>query len=119
MSERVVVVGGDAGGMSAASQALRSAKVHGRTLDIVVLERGHWTSYSACGIPYWAGGVVDGPDELVARTPEEHRKNGIDVRMRTEAVRIDPSRRVVDFVDHESGQNGRSRVRSAHHRDRR
>jgi NADPH-dependent 2,4-dienoyl-CoA reductase/sulfur reductase-like enzyme len=106
MSERVVVIGGDAGGMSAASQALRTAKEHDRTLDIVVLERGHWTSYSACGIPYWAGGVVDGPDELVARTPEEHRKRGIDVRMRTEAVRIDPGQRVVDFVDREKDQTG-------------
>ena len=96
MSERVVVVGGDAGGMSAASQALRTAEKRGRTLDIVVLERGHWTSYSACGIPYWAAGTVDGPDELVARTPEEHRKRGIDVRMRTEAVRIDLGRRSVD-----------------------
>jgi NADPH-dependent 2,4-dienoyl-CoA reductase/sulfur reductase-like enzyme len=106
MSERVVVIGGDAGGMSAASQALRVAKRHGRTLDIVVLERGHWTSYSACGIPYWVAGVVEGPDELVARTPEEHRKNGIDVRMRTEAVRIDPGSRVVDFVDRENDEPG-------------
>ncbi len=106
MSERVVVIGGDAGGMSAASQALRVAKRHGRTLDIVVLERGHWTSYSACGIPYWVAGVVEGPDELVARTPEEHRKNGIDVRMRTEAVRIDPGSRVVDFVNRENDEPG-------------
>jgi NADPH-dependent 2,4-dienoyl-CoA reductase/sulfur reductase-like enzyme len=106
MSERVVVIGGDAGGMSAASQALRVAKRHGRTLDIVVLERGHWTSYSACGIPYWVAGVVEGPDELVARTPEEHRKNGIDVRMRTEAVRIDTGSRVVDFVDRENDEPG-------------
>jgi NADPH-dependent 2,4-dienoyl-CoA reductase/sulfur reductase-like enzyme len=106
MSERVVVIGGDAGGMSAASQALRVAKKHHRTLDIVVLEQGHWTSYSACGIPYWAAGLVDGPDDLVARTPEEHRKNGIDVRMRTEAVRIDPRKRVIDFVDRESDERG-------------
>ena len=107
MAERVVVIGGDAGGMSAASQALRTAKKHGRTLDIVVLERGHWTSYSACGIPYWTAGIVDGPDELVARTPEEHRKRGIDVRMRTEAVRIDIDRRAVDVVEQESGKRGK------------
>jgi NADPH-dependent 2,4-dienoyl-CoA reductase/sulfur reductase-like enzyme len=107
MAERVVVIGGDAGGMSAASQALRTAKKHARTLDIVVLERGHWTSYSACGIPYWAAGIVDGPDELVARTPEEHRKRGIDVRMRTEAVRIDIDRRAVDAVEQESDKRGR------------
>jgi NADPH-dependent 2,4-dienoyl-CoA reductase/sulfur reductase-like enzyme len=106
MSERVVVIGGDAGGMSAASQALRTAQEHRRTLDIVVLERGHWTSYSACGIPYWAAGTVDGPDELVARTPEEHRKRGIDVRLQTEATRIDPGRRAVEFVDRENDTRG-------------
>jgi NADPH-dependent 2,4-dienoyl-CoA reductase/sulfur reductase-like enzyme len=106
MSERVVVIGGDAGGMTAASQALRTAKEHNRTLDIVVLERGHWTSYSACGIPYWAAGLVDGPDELVARTPEEHRKKGIDVRMRAEAVRIDVGQRAVQFVSRESDERG-------------
>jgi NADPH-dependent 2,4-dienoyl-CoA reductase/sulfur reductase-like enzyme len=106
MSERVVVIGGDAGGMSAASQALRTAEKRGRTLDIVVLERGHWTSYSACGIPYWAAGTVDGPDGLVARTPEEHRKRGIDVRLRTEAVRIDLGRRSVEFVDRENDGRG-------------
>jgi NADPH-dependent 2,4-dienoyl-CoA reductase/sulfur reductase-like enzyme len=106
MSERVVVIGGDAGGMSAASQAMRTAKKHGKTLDFVVLERGHWTSYSACGIPYWTAGLVDGPDALVARTPEEHRKNGIDVRMRSEAVRIDVGRRAVEFVDLENDESG-------------
>jgi NADPH-dependent 2,4-dienoyl-CoA reductase/sulfur reductase-like enzyme len=106
MSERVVVIGGDAGGMSAASQALRTAKENNRTLDIVVLERGHWTSYSACGIPYWAAGLVDGPDELVARTPEEHRKKGIDVRMRAEAVRIDVGQHAVEFVNKESDERG-------------
>jgi NADPH-dependent 2,4-dienoyl-CoA reductase/sulfur reductase-like enzyme len=106
MSERVVVIGGDAGGMSAASQALRTAKKYGKTLDFVVLERGHWTSFSACGIPYWTAGLVDGPDALVARTPEEHRKNGIDVRMRTEAVRIDVGQRAVEFVDRENDESG-------------
>ena len=106
MSERVVVIGGDAGGMSAASQAMRTAKQHGKTLDFVVLERGHWTSYSACGIPYWAAGVVEGPDNLVARTPEEHRRNGIDVRMGTEAVRIDLGKRAVEFVSTEDDERG-------------
>jgi NADPH-dependent 2,4-dienoyl-CoA reductase/sulfur reductase-like enzyme len=106
MSERVVVIGGDAGGMSAASQALRTAKKHGRALEFVVLESGHWTSYSACGIPYWAAGLVDGPDALVARTPEEHRENGIDVRMRTRAVRIDLGQRSVEFVGEDSNERG-------------
>ncbi|MGW2613245.1 FAD-dependent oxidoreductase [Streptomyces sp. NPDC001500] len=91
--ERLVVIGGDAAGMSAASQA-RRLKGPGE-LEIVAFERGHFTSYSACGIPYWVGGDVDARDDLVARTPEEHRARGIDLRLRTEVVEIDlPGRRV-------------------------
>lgn len=83
---RLVVVGGDAAGMSAASQAKRRA---GDDLEVVALERSHHASYSACGIPYWVGGEVEAQDDLVARTPEEHRRRGIDLRMRHEATAID------------------------------
>lgn len=95
MTRRIVVVGGDAAGMSAANTALR----HGGTEDYeaVVLERGHYTSYSACGIPYWIAGDVTDRDALIARSPEEHREAGIDVRMRTEATGIDLDRQVVSF----------------------
>ena len=86
MAERLVVIGGDAAGMSAASQARRGDP----SLEIVALERGDWTSYSACGIPYLVGGDVDELDDLVAKTPQELRDDKrIDVRMRHEAVAID------------------------------
>lgn len=98
MAERVVVIGAVAAGMSAASQALRVAERHGRELDVVVVESGHWTSYSACGIPYWIAGDVAGPSDLVARTAEQHRRNGIDLRLATEATAVDLDRRVVDIV---------------------
>jgi NADPH-dependent 2,4-dienoyl-CoA reductase/sulfur reductase-like enzyme len=91
--ERLVVVGGDAAGMSAASQAKR---LRGDDLEVIVLERGGYTSYSACGIPYWVGGEVDGPDALIARTPEKHRQNGLDVRMHTEALSLDVDRREIE-----------------------
>ncbi|MFD0112270.1 FAD-dependent oxidoreductase [Streptomyces sp. NPDC127176] len=58
-------------------------------LEIVAFERGHFSSYSACGIPYWVGGEVTGRDELIARTPEEHRERSIDLRMRTEVTELD------------------------------
>lgn len=96
MSERVVVVGADAAGMSAASQAKRVDD----TLEIVALERGTHTSYSACGIPYWVGGVVPDVDALVARTADEHRANGIDLRLRSEAMAVDLDRREVEVRDH-------------------
>ena len=86
MTERTVVIGADAAGMSAASQAKRIA---GNAVQIVAFERGAHSSYSACGIPYWVAGDVDGPERLVARSPEAHRRNGIDLRMRTEVEEID------------------------------
>ncbi|MFJ6718869.1 FAD-dependent oxidoreductase [Streptomyces sp. NPDC091259] len=86
-AERLVVVGGDAAGMAAASQARR---LKGPTeLAITAFERGHFTSYSACGIPYWVGGRVPERDALIARTPEEHRARDIDLRTRTEVVELD------------------------------
>ncbi|GGP65011.1 FAD-dependent oxidoreductase [Streptomyces melanogenes] len=101
-AERLVVIGGDAAGMSAASQARRMKGPD--DLEIVVFERGHFTSYSACGIPYWVGGDVAERDELIARTPEEHRERGIDLRMRTEALEIDTAGRRVRARDLESGE---------------
>ncbi|MBA3605006.1 MAG: FAD-dependent oxidoreductase [Acidimicrobiia bacterium] len=104
MGERLLVIGGDAGGMAAASQARR---LRG-DLEIVALEKGSWTSYSACGIPYLIGGTVDGGVEtLVARTPEEHRRRGIDVRMTSEAVEVDTAAGEVAVLDHHTGATER------------
>jgi len=86
MAERIVVIGADAAGMSAASQAKRIA---GQAVEIVAFERGAHSSYSACGIPYWVAGDIDEWERLIARSPEAHRHNGIDLRMRTEVEEID------------------------------
>ncbi|MEV5320247.1 FAD-dependent oxidoreductase [Streptomyces sp. NPDC052687] len=99
--QRLVVIGGDAAGMSAASQA-RRLKGPGE-LEITAFERGHFTSYSACGIPYWVGGDVDDRDRLIARTPEEHRERGIDLRLRTEVTEIDVDGQRVRARDLASG----------------
>jgi NADPH-dependent 2,4-dienoyl-CoA reductase/sulfur reductase-like enzyme len=96
VTERLVVVGGDAAGMSAASQAKRRA---GDRLEVVALERGNHASYSACGIPYWVAGDVHTDAELVARTPQEHRRRGIDLRMRHEVETIDTERGEVTVRD--------------------
>lgn len=92
---RVVVVGADAAGMSAAHQALRTARRTGRELAVTVLDRGHHTSYSACGIPYWMAGDVDDGGDLVARSAAEHRASGIDLRMGVEVVSVDTAARTV------------------------
>ncbi|NJP43805.1 FAD-dependent oxidoreductase [Actinacidiphila epipremni] len=101
-TERLVVVGGDAAGMSAASQARR--RKGPSELEIVAFERGRHTSYSACGIPYWIAGDAAGPGALVARTAQEHRERHIDLRLGTEVVEIDPERgrvRSRDAAGHE------------------
>ncbi|WP_431965638.1 FAD-dependent oxidoreductase [Nocardia sp. bgisy134] len=101
MSERLVVIGADATGMSAASQARRMAGP--RELEIVVFERGGFTSYSACGIPYWVGGLVAERDALIARTAAEHRARDIDLRLHTEVLEIDVAERRVRVRDLGSG----------------
>ena len=84
---RMVVVGGDAAGMSAASQARRRRP--SQELAIVAFERGRHTSYSACGLPYYAGDVVKDWRDLVARTPEEFASQDIEVRARHEVEAVD------------------------------
>ena len=56
---------------------------------MIAFERGAHSSYSACGIPYWVAGDVQDGERLVARTPQAHRANGIDIRMLTEVEAID------------------------------
>jgi NADPH-dependent 2,4-dienoyl-CoA reductase/sulfur reductase-like enzyme len=104
--ERLVVIGGDAAGMSAASQARRMKDPD--ELEIVAFERGHFSSYSACGIPYWVGGAVSGRDELIARSPDEHRARDIDLRMRTEVTAIDVEAGRVHARDLDTGETYRT-----------
>jgi NADPH-dependent 2,4-dienoyl-CoA reductase/sulfur reductase-like enzyme len=96
---RMVVVGGDAAGMSAATQARRRRDAG--ELEIVAFERGRHVSYSACGLPYYAGDVVKDWHDLVARTPEEFAEQDIDVRTRhdVEAIDLEAGRARVHDLD--------------------
>lgn len=101
---RVVIVGGDAAGMSAATR-IRAGRPDA---EVVVLEMGRFTSYSACGIPYLVGGQVPrGVEALVARSPEAHRRAGIDVRLHHEATAIDTAAGVVEVLDQHAGRTVR------------
>ncbi|WBC02105.1 FAD-dependent oxidoreductase [Micromonospora sp. WMMA1976] len=103
MAERMIVIGGDAAGMSAASQARRRRRDRS-DLEIVAFERGHFTSYSACGIPYWVSGLVEERDELISRDPQTFRDEfGIEVRTRHEVTAIDLDRREVLARDLDGG----------------
>ncbi|WP_114422351.1 FAD-dependent oxidoreductase [Nocardioides houyundeii] len=99
MTERIVIIGADAAGMSAAHQALRTAEKNGRDLQVTVLDKGRYTSYSACGIPYWMAGDVPSGDALVGRTPAEHREAGIDLRLESEVTAVDLAGRQVKLAD--------------------
>ncbi len=90
----MVIVGADAGGMSAATNARRGRNAE--DLEIVAFDRGNYASYSACGIPYFVGGIVAEIDDLVARTPEQFAaRTAIDVRLRHEVTTIDVDRRAI------------------------
>src|SRR5436309_15427210 len=87
--------------MAAASQARRRRTPD--ELEIVAFERGSYTSYSACGIPYWIGDVVDGPERLVVRDPKTFRDQyAIDARTGQEVVELDLDRGAVRVRDLEA-----------------
>lgn len=101
--QRLVVVGGNAAGMSAASQVRRLRK----DMDIVVFERGPHTSYAACGIPSYIGGLVADDRRLIARSPREFQEeHDIDARVLTEVEALDLDRRTVRFRSVPTGEPG-------------
>lgn len=101
MSDRkLVVIGGDAAGMSAASQVRRSHP----NREIIAFEKGNHTSYAACGMPYYIAGQIPTSDKLIARKPEVFReKYSIDARIRHEVTSIDTTQKHVTVTNLETG----------------
>ncbi|WP_135228350.1 FAD-dependent oxidoreductase [Deinococcus fonticola] len=97
---RIVIVGGVAAGMSAASRAKRLNP----EAEVVVFERGDWISYGACGLPYVLGGDVRDWDALVARTPERMRAQGIAVRLQHEVTGVDARAGTVTVLERQAGR---------------
>jgi len=90
--ERLVIIGGVAAGMSAASRARRLNP----QMEVVVLEKGDFVSYGTCGLAYYVSGVVADADDLVIYTPEHFRDlRGIHVLTRNEALEIRPGSKQV------------------------
>lgn len=100
MKRRLVVVGGVAAGMSAASRAKRVDP----DLDVIVLEKGEYISYGACSLPYFLAGHFHDYRKLIARTPEEAREHGIDVRTGHEAVHLDVGQNTVTVRRRDGGE---------------
>jgi len=99
--KRIVIVGGVAGGMSAATRLRRLDE----SAEIIVIEKSGFVSYANCGLPYYVGGVIEEEKSLLLQTPESlHARFRLDVRVRTEVLKIDPVRRSVLLKDLNSGQ---------------
>jgi len=90
--KKVVIIGGNAAGMSAASQVKRQKP----DWDVVVFEKGRYISYGACGIPYYVQGLVPHLENLITLTPEEAvNKRKLDLRLDHEVTAIDPQGKTV------------------------
>ncbi len=99
--KRMVVIGGVAAGMSAASRAKR----RNPDLEVIVLEKTEFISYGSCGLPYYISGLIDDHNKLVIIPPKVAReKRGIDVRLQHEAVEINTTEKTVRAVNRHNGQ---------------
>lgn len=97
---KVVIVGGVAGGASAAARARRLSE----TADIVVFERGPYVSFANCGLPYHLGGEITERDALLLHSPESlQARLGLDVRVNTEVLAIDRARQTVSVRELPTG----------------
>ena len=85
--KKLIVIGGDAAGMSGASQVKRLQPAW----EVVVFEKTDYISYAACGMPYFIEGLIPDKEELIELTPEVAiKKRKIDLRLRHEVVKIIP-----------------------------
>ena len=95
-NKRLVIVGGVAGGASAAARARRLSE----DAEIVLFERGEHISFANCGLPYHIGGAITDRNRLLVQTPQGmHKRYGVDVRVKTEVIGIDRDNREVIAID--------------------
>ena len=101
MATRLVIVGGVAGGATAAARARRVDE----SAEITLFERGAYISFANCGLPYYIGHVIKDRDTLLLTTPEVFMKRyRIDVRMMSEVTAIDRQNKIVHVREHPSGK---------------
>lgn len=97
---KTVIIGGVAGGASAAARLRRLDE----SAEIIILERGGYVSFANCGLPYYIGGVIADKGDLTLQTPESFRARfNIDVRVDSEAVKIDPEAKTVTVQNLKTG----------------
>ncbi len=100
-SQKVLIVGGVAGGASAAARLRRLDE----QAEIILFERGEYISFANCGLPYYIGGEITDKDELTLQTPRSfHARFNVDVRAQSEVTAIDREHKTVSVVNHQSGE---------------
>ena len=100
MARRILIVGGVAGGASAAAR-LRRLDEQAR---IIMFERGDYISFANCGLPYSIGGTIKDRDDLLLATPESFKQRfNVDVRVHSEVVKINPKKKQVHVVELTTG----------------
>lgn len=98
---KVVIIGGVAGGMSAATRLRRLRE----DAEIIVYEKGPYVSFANCGLPYFIGGVIDKKESLLLQTPESLWKRfRLDVRVNTEVTEIDRENKKITAVNKDTGE---------------
>ncbi len=98
---KVIVIGGVAAGMSAASKLKRNLR---DDVEIVVYEKGGVVSYGACGLPFFVSDRIKQADELIARRPEEFAKSGIDVRIYHQVTTVNFDKKQLTIVNQKTGE---------------
>ncbi|MBQ1251600.1 MAG: FAD-dependent oxidoreductase [Firmicutes bacterium] len=97
---KTIIIGGVAGGASAAARLRRLDEKE----EIILLERGEFISFANCGLPYYIGGDIKQQGNLTLQTPQSFKARfNIDVRVFNEALAIDPDQKLVKIVDRRSG----------------
>ncbi len=98
---KVVIIGGVAGGATAAARLRRLDE----QAEIVVFERSGYISYANCGLPYYIGGVIEDPEALTLQTPESFfTRFRVDMRVRHEVTALHPDRKTVSVKNLETGE---------------
>ncbi|MBY5993215.1 CoA-disulfide reductase [Ferrimonas balearica] len=97
---KILIIGAEAAGMSAAAKARRSAP----EASITVFEQSDVVSFGACGLPYYVGGFFDEPGYMAERSVEQFRQSGIDLRVRHRVERIDAEAKVATVINLDSGE---------------
>jgi NADPH-dependent 2,4-dienoyl-CoA reductase/sulfur reductase-like enzyme/rhodanese-related sulfurtransferase len=104
MGIKLIIVGGVAGGATAAARARRVSE----DAEIVVFERGEYISFANCGLPYYIGNVIKRRAHLLLATPEEFKKRyNIDVRIFSEVIGINPKEKIVEIKNTITGEKYR------------